>query len=149
MSRNFTTAEVAAIFKRQGVANPLEAACGAVPSGKPNKYNARKKEIDGITFDSTAEARRYQQLKIESVAGAIWNLQLQPEYILQDAFRDESGKYHRAIKYRADFTYLRRFNGGTCKQIVEDVKGMVLPTFAIKQKLFAAKFPFMRLDVIR
>ena len=35
------------------------------------KYGNRKVEIDGVTFDSIAEARRYQELKLLETAGEI------------------------------------------------------------------------------
>lgn len=34
-----------------------------------NKFNARKKVVDGIEFDSTKEARRYQDLALMQKAG--------------------------------------------------------------------------------
>lgn len=37
----------------------------------PNKYGAKKTVVDGVTFDSKAEARRYQQLKLMQQAGEI------------------------------------------------------------------------------
>ncbi len=111
------------------------------------KYGRRKKELDGIIFDSTAEAKAYVQLKALQVNGEIWNLQLQPSYVLQEAFRDESGKHHRKIVYRADFTFLRRFPDHTCRQITADVKGFQTPTFRIKEKLFRAKYPHITLEI--
>lgn len=47
-----------------------------------NKYNAKKVEIDGITFDSKKEAARYCDLKLMQRAGEIRDLQLQVEYEL-------------------------------------------------------------------
>lgn len=43
-----------------------------------NKYKAVKTTVDGIKFDSKAEARRYTQLKLLERAG-----QIQPDIILQ------------------------------------------------------------------
>lgn len=42
---------------------------------KRNKYNATKKVVDGITFDSAKEARRYTELKWRQWQErlAIWN----------------------------------------------------------------------------
>lgn len=111
---------------------------------RKSKYNARKKELDGHVFDSTAEARRYTQLKEEQRLGLISALELQPRFLLQEGFRDESGKWVRKIEYVADFRYLR---GGA--EIVEDAKGMATPLFTLKLKLFRAKFRKVRLDVIK
>lgn len=40
-----------------------------------NKFGAVKKQVDGITFDSTHEAECYQQLKMLQMAGDITDLQ--------------------------------------------------------------------------
>jgi hypothetical protein len=57
MSRRWTTADVAAVLKARGVANPLETACGAPPSAKPNKMpRARNKWEE--SFGELLELRR-------------------------------------------------------------------------------------------
>lgn len=111
---------------------------------KRHKYGARKKEVDGITFDSTAEANRYVILKEQLAYGAIHDLSLQPRYLLQEAFRDEQGKWNRKIEFVGDFRYFTPLGTEVC----EDVKGLFLPVFALKRKLFAAKYPHVRLDII-
>ena len=50
------------------------------------KYGNQKVIIDGIKFDSKAEAERYKELKILERAGKIRGLRLQPKYLLQDNF---------------------------------------------------------------
>jgi hypothetical protein len=51
-------------------------------SGNPyvrrHKYNARKVELDGYSFDSQAEARYYQQLKLRQKAGEICEIVVHP-----------------------------------------------------------------------
>lgn len=96
-----------------------------------HKYGAKKKEIDGIIFDSQAEARRYCELMLLKRAGEIKNLVLQPEYLLQESFK-YNGKTEKAIKYKADFAYIDK----TDKSIVEDVKGVKTEAYKIKRKLF-------------
>ena len=76
---------------------------GLTPSAPRGKYNARKKEVDGVTFDSSREAARYVQLRAMERAGQITHLKLQPSFVLQDAVRLPDGKLQRAITYRADF----------------------------------------------
>lgn len=95
-----------------------------------NKYKNVKTIIDGIKFDSKAEARRYTELKLLEKVGEISNLKLQPKFILQHSFKHE-GKTVRAITYVADFQYTE--NG---KEIVEDVKGVETAVFKIKKKMF-------------
>jgi hypothetical protein len=107
-----------------------------------NKYNARKTVIDGIKFDSKKEAARYCELKILLQAGEITDLELQPEYILQDAFI-KNGKKYRAIKYRADFRY--KDYG---KIVVEDVKGMRTPVYKIKKKMFEYRYRDLELKEV-
>ncbi len=96
------------------------------------KYGNRKTVIDGIKFDSKAEAERYKELKILEKAGLIKKLILQPEFLLQDKFK-YNGKTERAVKYIADFKY---FDVAKGVYVVEDVKGVETEAFKIKRKLF-------------
>ena len=100
-----------------------------------NKYNAKKTSVDGITFDSKAEARRYQELKLLERGGVIRNLELQPKYELMPAFVDVTGKKQRAMHYVADFRYVDE-RGVT---VVEDVKGVETAVFKLKRKLMLQK----------
>lgn len=99
-----------------------------------NKYHARRWELDGKTFDSHKEARRYQELRYLLRAGVITDLKMQVPFLLIPAQKDESGKViERAVTYRADFTYTDE-NG---QYIVEDVKSEATRTreYIIKRKL--------------
>lgn len=107
-----------------------------------NKYNATKTEIDGYLFDSRAEARRYQELKLLERVGEIQDLQLQPRFVLQDKFQNPEHGAIRAIQYKADFKYIEK--GET---IIEDVKGMETPVFKIKRKLFLKRYPELRFRI--
>ena len=94
-----------------------------------NKYGAIPVVIDGHRFDSTAEGRRYEQLKLLLDAGEITNLTLQPRFPLPV-------KGVVICEYRADFSYLDR--DGTF--IVEDVKGGAATktqVYKIKKRLMA------------
>lgn len=114
------------------------------------KYNNRKIIVDGITFDSKKEAKRYKELKMLEKAGIIRDLKRQVKYVLipaQYGRTDEvyikgnnKGKQkkgrliERECAYYADFVYMQ--NGNT---IVEDVKGyrngQAYNLFVIKRKL--------------
>jgi hypothetical protein len=94
-----------------------------------SKYGNRKVEIDGYTFDSQKEARRYQELKLLQLSGEITGLELQPSFILIPSYTYQ-GRKVRKMEYRADFAYLE--NG---KRVVEDVKGMKTEKYRIKKKL--------------
>lgn len=102
----------------------------SLKQAKKSKYRAVKTEIDGITFDSKREAKRYQELRLLERAGEIENLRLQVAYELI-----EKSKYGRSIKYVADFVYER--NGD---QIVEDAKGVRTPVYRLKKRLMAEKY---------
>lgn len=83
------------------------------------KYNNVKTVLDGITFDSKKEAKRYQDLKLLQRAGEIEKFERQVEFILRPGFTDNEGKRIRPRAYVADFVlYLK---DGT--RIIEDVKG--------------------------
>lgn len=101
-----------------------------------NKYNAKKAEIDGITFDSKKEARRYAELKLLLRGGEIRDLRLQVEYEL---IPKQAGE--RACNYIADFVYQDVRTGET---VVEDVKGYkkgaAYNIFAIKRKLMLWRY---------
>ena len=99
-----------------------------------NKYYAKKKVIDGYTFDSIKEARRYGELKCLLKAGAIRDLEVHKTFNLIPKQTDERGKViERKIDYIADFAYLQ--DG---KIVVEDVKSAVTrkkPEYILKRKM--------------
>lgn len=102
-----------------------------------NKYHNRKTTVGLLTFDSLAEARRYQELQTLQRAGLISCLVCQPTWELIPAYTRKDGKKIRATKYRADFSYFEK--DGTF--IVEDVKGKATEVYKIKRKLFEFKYP--------
>lgn len=87
------------------------------------------------TFDSQKEAARYDELAALLRAGKISDLRLQPEYTLQEAFVDSTGEPFRAVKYKADFTYV--LDG---VRVVEDVKGVKTKDYELKRKLVRDRF---------
>ena len=110
-----------------------------------SKYRAVKTVVDGITFDSKAEARRYSELKILERAKQIENLVLQPKFELQAGFTHK-GKRIQAINYIADFQYTDCVTGAL---VVEDVKGMRTKEFNIKYKMFLKRYPEIDFRVIK
>ncbi|KIL74162.1 DUF1064 domain-containing protein [Bacillus badius] len=101
-----------------------------------SKYGAKKVEIDGITFDSKAEAKYYQQLKWLQANNQILFFRIQPRYLLQEAFK-KNGVAHRKIEYVADFEVHKK--DGSIE--VVDIKGVETEAFKIKRKLFEFKYP--------
>ena len=99
-----------------------------------NKYSAKKTIIDGIKFDSKAEAERYLELKLLERAGKITALKRQVKFELIPKQADE-----RAVYYIADFTYEM-----SDKTIAEDVKGYKTKEYIIKRKLFKSLYPSIK-----
>ena len=109
-----------------------------------NKYSNIKTCVNGISFDSRKEARRYQELLLLERAGAIRNLRMQVEFELIPAQYEVYERYgkkgqeltpgkrliERACTYIADFVY-----DEDGKTIVEDTKGMRTKDYIIKRKL--------------
>ena len=106
-----------------------------------SKFKAQKCQIDGHQFDSVMEGRFYLHLLREKKAKRVRQIELQPEFTLQEGF-SKNGKKVRPIKYRADFlvTYPDK------TQVVYDVKGKKTPDFALKQKMF--NYHYRDLDLI-
>ena len=100
------------------------------------KYKAKKTVVDGITFDSKKEARRYQELKLLERAGVIKDLSLQPNFLLQDKFKYKE-KTERKIEYIADFQY---YVIKDKKWVIEDVKGYKTDVYKLKRKLFLKRY---------
>jgi hypothetical protein len=107
------------------------------------KYNAKKKEVDGIKFDSIAESQYYLHLKEQAEKGHIKAFSLQPTFTLQESFKKD-GRAYRKIEYRADFEVIHQDES---IEIV-DVKGMMTSDFKIKMKLFQKKYPY-RLSLMK
>jgi hypothetical protein len=101
-----------------------------------SKYNSEKVELDGITFDSKLEARYYKQLKWLQENKQIFFFQIQPRYLLQEAF-EKDGKKYRRIDYIADFE-VHKLDGSI---EVVDIKGKITTDFAIKRKMFEKRYP--------
>lgn len=103
-------------------------------SGKPSKYRNVKTQVDGITFDSKAEANRYLELKSLQHAGLIRGFAMQP------SFRFASG-----TRYIPDFIVC----GYGGEIWVEDVKGVETAAFKLKAKLLKHEYPWLPLRIIK
>ena len=110
-----------------------------------SKYNSKKTIIDGISFDSAKEAKRYQELKLLEKSGEISDLRLQVKYVLIPSQYEDTGEVYvkgvhkgekkkklieRPVSYVADFVYEENE-----KTVVEDVKGVRTKEYIIKRKL--------------
>jgi len=102
-----------------------------------NKYSNKKVNLDGYTFDSKIEARRYGELKLLSGAGKIVSLEVHPEYLITHRRKD-------ICRVILDFKYWESY--GTQK--VEDVKGVDTAISRLKRKLVEAQYG-IKVDLIR
>jgi hypothetical protein len=116
----------------------LETLKSQPPTPPKAKYNNKLTVVDGITFHSQKEAKRYGELLILEKAGIISNLTLQPKFVLYDSFRCNDGTLIKPITYVADFQYTEN---EPLREVVEDVKGMETKEFLLKKKLFLKRYP--------
>lgn len=77
-------------------------------------YKGTKCECDGIIFDSIPEKEYYIKLKNDD---GVEDLQVHPNFTLQQSFRSNQGKTIRAIKFKPDFMYIKDGH-----EYIEDVK---------------------------
>lgn len=114
---------------------PLAKIPPIVPPKKLSKYRNVKTVVNGITFDSAKEAKRYVVLKAMERSGEITDLRLQPEFpiVINGVL---------CGKYVADFSYLLWE-----KRTVEDVKGMKTPIYKLKKKIVEAAYNIQIIEV--
>lgn len=93
-----------------------------------SKYNNRRVRADGHTFDSAAEHRRYQELRLLESQGMLEQLSVHPKFALH-----VNGV--KVADYVADFSYLDAETGAL---VVEDVKGVRTAVYRLKRKLLRA-----------
>lgn len=127
------------------------------------KYRNKKTVTDGITFDSQAEARYYQHLKLLRMSGEVTDIEVHPKFELQPAYRKCCGRLYSgresrvqvcrscgkrmpkvpAITYSADFRVHYK-DGGI--EIV-NVKGVETRAFRMRKKLLEYRYPEITLKV--
>lgn len=96
---------------------------------KQSKYKAKKYTVNGITFDSTKEGKRYEELLMLERAGVVQQIETQVRFKIE-----VNGML--VCTYIADFTY---YEDGVF--VVEDVKSdytKKLPVYRLKKKLMSA-----------
>lgn len=101
----------------------------ALAGKKRNKYGAVKTVLDGIAFDSKAEANYYAMLKQREKAGEVANVELQRPFALI------AGAGKLVGTYRADFTFDDLVEG---RWRVIDVKGHDTALSRFKRKFVEA-----------
>lgn len=104
-----------------------------------SKYNAKKVEYKGITFDSKVECDYYKYLEQRLIIDGYDFIEIQPRYELIPEF----GKQRKA-EYIADFAL---WNDGKLIEVI-DVKGMATETAKLKAKIFRYKYQDVKLTWI-
>lgn len=96
----------------------------STPIKRANKFGAKRADSNLLdrSFDSKAEMRRANMLRLMEMAGEISGLEFQPQTYLSAA----------KIGYKPDFRYV---DGGAT--IYEEVKGFETEGFRIKFRLWA------------
>lgn len=112
-----------------------------------SKYGATRTTVDGVTFHSAKEARRYQELRLLERAGYIRGLKLQPKFPLYvkptDSLRSTHALGIKVCDYIADFEYEesdRGYGGVKWTYVVEDTKGVLTPMYRLKRRMVAAQY---------
>jgi hypothetical protein len=100
------------------------------------KYRARKTTVDGLTFDSAKEARRWHELLLLERGGAIECLERQVTLLLCQGVRLPGEKRARPpMRLVVDFRYFDRASNGWR---YEDTKGFETPLSRAKRHLALA-----------
>lgn len=125
-----------------------------------SKYKAVRTEVDGITFASKKEARRYGELKLLERAGHVRNIVVQPRFDLYAHDLTVEAKLRRiraavdgrhdpvkpvkVATYVADFQYEQRALSASenerWQKVIEDVKGVRTAVYQLKRKMFEAQY---------
>jgi len=104
---------------------------------KTTKYRNKITLVDGIRFDSKAEAKRWIKLRELYHQGVITKLGRQPKYPFH-----LHGKL--MFTYIADFKYTDVHTG---IEIIEDVKGVKTPIYNLKKKIIQEMYGFTITEV--
>lgn len=102
---------------------------------RASKYHATRTKVDGITFQSKREARRWQQLRILEAANQIFELRRQVPFPIVIVNLD-TGELVTVSTYYADFVY-EPLEGGL---VIEDAKGFRTETYKLKKRLVEAQY---------
>lgn len=100
---------------KENVAEPkinlgyYQALCEDYKDAIPSKYMVVKTTVNGITFASKKEAKRYEDLLKLEKSGEVESLQIQPVYVLQEGFKLGKKKYNPII-YNTRFQLQRQNN---------------------------------------
>lgn len=120
----------------------------AGPKLRRSKYGNKRVTHDGMTFDSKAEVRWWEQLKLRQMAGEISDLKRQVPFLLvinsvPVKIRSDGYPKGRVCRYTADFTYTE----GGVRRIL-DVKGADDPASRLRRAVVEAIYGVV-VEVVR
>jgi hypothetical protein len=121
----------------KGIGPGLGHFASVAPVAKKSKFSNKRVDLNGETFDSKLEARRYQALELMEKAGEIRDLKHHVKFPLMVG--DEMIGY-----YEADAVYFDCIKN--CK-VVEDAKGTRTPVFIWKARHFKAQYGYAITEV--
>jgi len=96
-----------------------------------SKYRNIKTKVEGVTFDSKGELKRWVQLCLMQENGLISDLKRQVRYELCPPIKLAGEKRASAVKYVVDFQYVT--DKGELR--LEDLKGFDTPVSRLKRRL--------------
>ena len=110
-----------------------------------NKFGARKTPCaQGHNHASKREAGRCNDLHILERKGEIAALQVEPQFWFVIDGKQVKHANGRRVGYKPDFAYIEP----GLKDVVEEVKGMVVRDFPLRAAIFRALFPEFELRII-
>jgi uncharacterized protein DUF1064 len=100
---------------------------------RKHKYGAVRTEVNGISFASKKESRRYSELLLLQKAGEISDLKLQVKMpVCINGIM--------VFNYVCDFVYWDHKFPDAPLLVYEDVKGMTTPVYRLKKKCVEAYY---------
>lgn len=105
----------------------------------PNKFHARRVQIDGIWFDSIGEGQYYSMLKLREKAGEIRNLEVHKKFRLVVDGSLIATMIIDYVWFEGNGRKVVDFKGGTAT---------ITPVFRLKKKLFEALNPGCEIIVV-
>lgn len=122
---------------------PRSSAVGSKPqidtgagAGKKNKFSAQRVELDGISFDSKKEARRWSELRMLERAGEVRGLERQVRIDLIGQNGPLKTRTGRAMHITVDFSYEDRRLGWA--KVYEDAKGIPTRDYEVRRAVAEA-----------
>ncbi|WP_372397076.1 DUF1064 domain-containing protein [Azospirillum sp. HJ39] len=107
------------------------------PEKKANKFGARRTVVDGISFASALEAKRWVVLRQRERLGLIRDLKRQPRFVLR-----VNGV--KVCTYVGDFSYFDKAN----TFVLEDAKGFKTDVYKLKKRLLEALHPNLKITEV-